>query len=293
MKKIFFTLFVFILAFFACTESDLPNEQESVIKDSQNTIQTPFDLYLKREFTDTYNIEFIYRLIDIEKDQNYALVPANYTNSVRMANLVKYLCLEPYNKIAPANFLKKFFPKQIYLVGSPAYRNNGTFVLGTAEGGLKITLYNINNLDLTDINELNRFYFRTIYHEFSHILHQTKAYTIDYAKISESDYVGGSWNDTWSASNPSNAVGFISDYSSKEANEDFVEIIAHYLTNTPESWQQKIDDAGAVGGEIINSKLIIVKDYLKKTWELDIDALRDEIQERSANLANQDFDNIN
>lgn len=49
-------------------------------------------------------------------------------------------------------------------------------VLGTAEGGMKITLYNVNDInpDQIDINLLNDYYFQTMHHEFAHILHQTK-----------------------------------------------------------------------------------------------------------------------
>lgn len=44
----------------------------------------------------------------------------------------------------------------IHLVGSPAY-DEGQITLGTAEGGLKVTLYNVNTLDPhnPDIEVLN------------------------------------------------------------------------------------------------------------------------------------------
>lgn len=292
-KTTYFLVSIFMMVLLgACSETDVPNNDIHVLQGTKEQ-QTQFDKYLKKEFVSPFNIDFLYKLPDVESDLNYALVPANYQNSVRMANLVKYLCLEPYKKVAPKNFLKKHFPKMILLVGSSAYRNNGTRVLGTAEGGLKITLYDINNLDITNIDALNEFYFRTIYHEFSHILHQKKPYTIDFEKITPTLYVGGAWNEAWSATNPSNKAGFISDYSSKEPNEDFVELIAHYITNTQEKWDEKIQNAGPKGGPIIQQKMAIVKDYLKNTWELDIDELRDEIQERANNLNNQDLDNIN
>lgn len=294
MKKIsYFLITIFITTLLgSCSENDVPNKDLSVIQGT-NEQQTQFDKFLKKEFITPFNIEFLYKLPDVESDLNYALVPANYQNSVRMANLVKYLCLEPYKNVAPEGFMKEHFPKMILLVGSSAYRNNGTRVLGTAEGGLKITLYDINNLDVTNIDALNEFYFRTIYHEFSHILHQKKPYTTDFEKITPTLYVGDSWNEAWTASKPSNEAGFISDYSSKEPNEDFVELIAHYITNTQDQWDAKISAAGDNGGSIIQQKMLIVKDYLKNVWELDIDELRDEIQQRADNLDSQDFDNIN
>lgn len=181
-------------------------------------------------------------------------------------------------------------------VGSPAYNSNGTMVLGTAEGGLKITLYNLNNLNTTDINLLNRFYFRTIYHEFSHILHQTTDYTVEFDKISAADYKSDSWNSAWGWWKAALRNGFISEYASKEPNEDFVELIAHYVTNSDESWENllKIADGDGKyeGRKILEQKIEIVKSYLSSVWHIDIDALRKEIQDRAAKLKEQDFDNI-
>jgi substrate import-associated zinc metallohydrolase lipoprotein len=208
-----------------------------------------------------------------------------------MANLVKYLCLDAYDEVAPEGFLKLYFPKMIMLVGSPAYLNNGTIILGTAEGGLKITLYDINRLDITNIDRLYEYYFRTIFHEFSHILHQTKDYTTDFDRISVTNYVGDSWSEAWDGGSSLQA-GFISDYSSKEPNEDFVELIAHYITYSPEKWAETLDAAGANGSSIINQKMDIIRSYLSMSWDIDIDQLRNAVQTRAANLDNLDLDNI-
>ena len=75
--------------------------------------------------------------------------------------------------------------------------------------------------------------------------------------------------------------GFISDYSSKEANEDFVELIAHYITNSEEAWNAKLENAGEEGKDILDQKMAIVTSYLKQSWDLDIDELRDAIQTRA------------
>lgn len=274
-----------------CSDNSGINKDISVVTVDTGK-ETAFDKYLKANYTDTYNIKFIYKWENIEADLDYALVPANYENSIKMANMVKYLCLDAYEKVAPKGFLEKYFPKMIMLIGSPAYRNNGTMVLGTAEGGLKITLYNINNLNVNNVEQLYEYYFRTIYHEFSHILHQTKPYTTDFDKISGKDYVSGNWNSAWKGDKTSLSAGFISDYSSKEPNEDFVELIAHYVTNTPESWAAKIEPASDEGKAKISQKIGIVKSYLKELWQIDLDALRTEIQARGAKLSEQNLDNI-
>ncbi|WP_282126064.1 zinc-binding metallopeptidase [Marinifilum flexuosum] len=281
-------IMVFVLG--ACSDDDDPNTNISVISLEKGE-KNDFDKYLENIFTEPYNIQFLYKWEDIESDMNYQLVPATYENSIKMANLVKYLCLDSYEEVAPDGFLEKYFPKMFMMVGSAAYRNNGTMVLGTAEGGLKITLYNINNLDVTNIDMLYRMYFRTIFHEFSHILHQTKDYSTDFDKISSAKYVGGSWNDAWNGKSSLEA-GFISDYASKEANEDFVELIAHYITNTEASWLAKMNSAGASGKPILTQKITIVKSYMKEVWSIDMDDLREAIQTRAAKLDEQDLDNI-
>lgn len=55
---------------------------------------------------------------DIESDMNYQLVPADYNQSVRMAKLMKYLCLEAYDVITGSkNFIRSYYPKMVHLVG--------------------------------------------------------------------------------------------------------------------------------------------------------------------------------
>lgn len=291
-NKIYYWLMIAALIFTlnACEEDDEPDTSLSVIT-VENPVENDFDVYLKKLYTDPYNIRFLYKMEDIESDMNYWLVPAVYENSVKMANLVEYMCLDPYKEVAPDRFLERYFPKMIMLVGSPAYQNNGTMVIGTAEGGLKITLYNINNLDVTNTEYLFEYYFRTIFHEFSHILHQTIDYSTDFDRISATEYVGDAWNEAWD-NGESLKAGFISNYSSKEANEDFVELIAHYITHTEGEWNELMEAAGENGSQIIGQKIDIVSTYLEQSWDIDIDVLRDAILQRADNLSEQDLDNI-
>ena len=48
-------------------------------------------------------------------------------------------------------------------------------------------------MDLTNINQMNEYYFRTMHHEFGHILHQTKSYPTDFNLLSTGRYDDGSW----------------------------------------------------------------------------------------------------
>ncbi|TCI85915.1 zinc-binding metallopeptidase [Tenacibaculum sp. M341] len=289
--KIFIVTIPLFTCFSSCDEDNLPNEDISVVR-IENEVNNDFDAYLQREFVDKYNVELNYKLSFIELNLNQTVVPADYEKSIRMANIMKFLCFEPFDKVAPENFMKFYFPKQVVLIGSGAFQNNGTVILGTAESGRKISLYDVNSLDLTDVEVLFRRYFRTIYHEFAHIWHQTLPFSVDFNQITPTTYTGDSWNESWGVGESLQA-GYISDYASNEPNEDFVELIAHYVTFTPDRWNQTLVDAGTDGAAIINQKINIVRNYLATTWSIDIDELRDEILDRASRLDEQDFDNIN
>ena len=227
-----------------------------------------------------------------ESDFNYWLVPATYENSIKMAKLMKFLCFEPYDDITGSReFIKSYYPKMIHLVGSGAYRNNGTFVLGTAEGGLKITMYFVNEMRI-DPDYLNEYYFKTMHHEFAHILNQTKPYSTDFNAISGPDYVTDTWSDAWADDAEAQQNGFISQYASSEAGEDFVELLSIYVTNTPEYWNNIIKNAGD-GADIINAKFEIVYNYMLNSWNIDLNELRDNIQARQAQIGTLDLETLN
>lgn len=273
----------------SCGEEKLdPNSQ---ILDS-NVEMNEFDEWLLDNYVTPYNIEFIYRMEYIESDMNYYLVPAQYEKSVQIAKLMIHLCLQAYDEVTgDKEFIRTYFPKMIHIIGSAAYRNNGTMVLGTAEGGLKITLYMINSLQL-DPDYLNQYYFHTMHHEFAHILHQTKPYSSDFEMISGTDYVKDTWNDAFKDDADAQQHGFITPYAASEANEDFVELLSTYITNTPKFWSDMLKTAGKDGSAIIEQKFDIVYNYMKNTWGIDLNDLRDVILKRQGEIDQLDLDNL-
>lgn len=277
------------LLLISCSEEKLdPNSQ---IFDS-SVEQNEFDEWLVENYITPYNIEFKYRMEYIESDMNYYLVPAEYDKSIQIAKLMIHLCLQAYDDVTGSKeFIKTYFPKMIHIIGSPAYRNNGTMVLGTAEGGLKITLYMINSLQL-DPEYLNEYYFHTMHHEFAHILHQTKPYSSDFEMISGSQYVKDTWNSTFKSDEEAQQKGFITPYASSEANEDFVELLSTYITNTPKFWSDMLKTAGKEGSAIISQKFDIVYNYMKNTWGIDLDELQAVILKRQAEIDQLDLDTL-
>lgn len=281
------------VSFSACSEDDL--NSTSVIKDSQQT-ENGFDRWITANLIKSYNIDLKYRMEDILSDRNYNLVPADFKKSTQLGQLVKYLCLDVYDEVTGSTeFIRSYFPKLIHFVGSPAYRNNGTMVLGTAEGGLMITLYNVNSVDVTSVTDLNYYYFKTIHHEFAHILHQTKPYSTDFNEISGNDYVKDSWNTTYDSEDESLPYGFISPYSSSAVDEDFVELISIYVTNSADEWERKMVKAeknSATGRSIIEAKFEIVYNYMLNSWNIDLNKLRDTVLAHEKEVDGFDFDNF-
>ena len=275
-------------AFIACEEKPLDPDSQVIDSDTE---QNDFDKWLVSNYVEAYNIDFKYRMEMNESQMSYWLVPAEYNKSIVMAKLVRHLCLEAYDEITGSrDFIKEHFPKMIHLIGSAAYKNNGTMILGEAEGGLKITLYMINDLML-DPDYLNYYYFKTMHHEFAHILHQKKPYSTDFNLISGSDYVTDAWSDTWSGDADAQKNGFISEYASKEANEDFVELIAVYVTSTAAEWNSVIKNAGD-GAAIINAKFDIVYNYMLNTWGINLDDLREVVQRRQSEIETLDLETL-
>lgn len=270
--------------------------QEKALDDKSQIIdsaveQNDFDKWLVKNYIEPYNIDFKYRMEYNESDMNYYLVPAEYEKSIQIAKLLLHLCIGSYDEVTGSkDFIRGYFPKMVHLVGSAAYKNNGTMVLGTAEGGLKMTLYYINSLQL-DPSFLNYYYFKTMHHEFAHILHQTKPYPSDFEMISGTDYVADTWSDVWDNDAEAQKNGFISEYASKEANEDFVEIIAIYITNTAEKWNGILKAAGE-GGAIIQSKFDIIYNYMINSWNIDLDELRTVILRRESEIPTLDLKDI-
>lgn len=277
------------LGFAGCSNDDDIDYNKSVIV-TPNAPENDLDRWIARNITSPYNIQIQYRYEDIESDMNYYLVPAKYKGSIIMSHLLKYLCLETYNEAAGVDFTCRYFPKLFSYVGEWKYKNNGTIVLATAEGGRKIYLCGLNYLEgsLNSIATLNRYYFKTIHHEFTHILNQTYPIPADYQLITGTGYLADMWSESPYDSGYLGR-GFISSYAQHSYTEDFAEMLSIYITNSPEYWESQMTEAGD-GAEAIQQKLDIVRDYMKTNFNIDIDQLRNILQRRQKDIVNGAID---
>ena len=270
------TIAIALSALTACDDDELSST--SLISTPTTEQTTQLDKWLTANYIETYNIDFKYRYSDIEADMDYYTVPSTYDDAVVMAHLVKYLCLEAYDEVAGIDFTRANFPKMIFLIGEFEYRNNGTMILGTAEGGKKILLTGLNYLSsfLNDADKLNDLYFKTIHHEFTHILNQTKEYTTEFGQITGSGYVADSWsNSPYDSEYLQN--GFITAYAQYSDTEDFAEMLSTYVCNSAQTWNKWLSNAGEEPADKISQKLSIVRRYMKESWNIDIDELRQSI----------------
>ncbi|MDR0505845.1 MAG: putative zinc-binding metallopeptidase [Dysgonamonadaceae bacterium] len=323
MRKLIFLFLIcgFLTSFFSCRNDEL--DPNSIFEDGVGDLDStsysyPLDLWLYNNYLTVYNLQFRYKMQDVGSDMNYNLVPVSYNKSIDMSVLVKYLWFDVYSKIVRPDFLKEYGPRIIHLIGSPAYNpTSGTMILGLAEGGLKITLFRCNDVNINNVAELNEYYFKTMHHEFAHILHQQKTYPKDFGLISLNYYEPLSWQDR--DDKVAASLGFVSSYAGGQTREDFVEVIANYIVKTDVDWKKLMDNAskgwvvklkadgdpeyytdeygrerklyveapdtdGVDGVAVINKKLSICRQWLRDSWNIELDSLRKEVQYRQTHI---------
>ena len=310
----------------SCSSDDL---NSTSIFDTTSPTRNVFEKWLLDNYVTPYNISFNYKYSDKESDNTYNLVPADSAKSVALAIMMKHIWVDSYSELMGEGFLKSYSPRVMQLIGSPAYSNTEELVLGTAEGGLKITLYNVNAIDIDNpyidsespfvdetsgTKDLNFWYFHTMHHEFCHIMTQKKNYTTDFRLVSAGKYKTSDWINLADKNAP--ALGFVSGYASSEYNEDFAEIFSMYVTHSADAWKKlldagivpKIDENGDTikvikdgvenvvydysGPDAIEKKLEYVKNYMATSWNLDLDKLRQIVLRRSGEVKTLDLKNL-
>ena len=214
-----------------------------------------FDQWLYDNFLKPYNVDVKYRFDMSSSELGFQLAPADYNRSQLLARLIKYLFYDVYTKYAGDDFMKKYGPRIFHFIGSSGYSpTTGTEILGRASGGVKITLFNVNEMKPysngvtysgEDVNVLNERYFHTMHHEFSHILHQTKSYPVTFGQVTSGSYDPINWHErdsVWTHSH-----GYVTHYASSANYEDFVETLSCIITDTDHRWMNRIIN-GCVNG---------------------------------------------
>lgn len=260
MKKIPYivTLAALLLTMTSCGSSDDFTESifdTSVPAVDQNASTAQFDQWLYDNFLKPYNVDVQYKFNFTSSDMNFQLTPSEYNRSQLLAHFIRYLFYDVYTKYAGEHFMKQYGPRIFHFIGSSGYSpTTGTEVLGTASGGVKITLYKINEMKPwsegvtytpSDVVTLNENYFHTMHHEFSHILHQTKSYPITFGQVTSGSYDPIDWQERDSVT--THQLGYVTHYASSANYEDFVETLSCIITDTDYRWMNRIINACTKG----------------------------------------------
>ena len=247
-----------LLAVASCGKEDDLTESifdtsKPAVDPTQSTYE--FDQWLYDNFGKPYNVEIQYKFNLPASDYSFQLAPAEYKRSQLLAQFIKYLFYDVYTKYAGEDFMKQYGPRIFHFIGSSGYSpRTGTEVLGLASGGVKITLYNVNEMkgysenmsySAADMEVLNEKYFHTMHHEFSHIMHQTKTYPVTFGQVTSGTYDPIDWHERDSVS--SHQMGYVTHYASSATYEDFVETLSCIITDNDYRWMMRIISASAAG----------------------------------------------
>ena len=290
LKAMSLALLLSVGAISSCSK-DTPSG--ATIFPTTSVARNNFERWLLKNYTNPYNIDFQYKLKDGETDLTYNLVPADSAKTAKLAMITKFLWFDAYNEVVGPDFLKESAPRIIVAVGSSAYTRQRTEVVGSAEGGYKVTLNKINALTdelLHDYSAMTEYYFHTMHHEFTHILNQRKPYNPAFDLVTQSGYVSGNWLNV--STRDARRAGFVSPYAMMNGAEDFAEMLSFYVTYTPQAWQAILDEAGTRGANLINQKLTLIKEYTQSSWGLDLDQLRDVVIRRGGQVATLDLSKL-
>jgi substrate import-associated zinc metallohydrolase lipoprotein len=255
-------------------------------------VSGPVDQWIRDSLTVPYNISAKYKWDQFEfGDVTKTLVPPDEALVVPLLSTIKKAWTQPYVQEAGKVFYNKYSPKFFILSGSNQFNQDGSLVLGTAEGGRKVVLFGVNLFKVKGMAGYNaaedsafvkEWFLKTIHHEFGHILHQTVLYPVEFKNVSQSLYQGGNWIN-WSNAE-ANRDGFVTNYSSLNFDEDFVEMIAVMLTEGKVGFDKIVNaipegtsprgTTKAQAQAALRQKEAIVVAYYKNTWNIDFYALQ-------------------
>ncbi|OQP42812.1 hypothetical protein A4H97_11670 [Niastella yeongjuensis] len=241
-----------------------------------NPPSTDLDNWITDNLTNPYNIQLQYRyerdlLGDVGKDVS----PVKLDKVQPTAQAIINVFLKTYEKVAGVAFIKTHTPKQFVLFGSASYNTDGSFTQGSADGGRRVILYDLNNLDFTNPAQVST-KMLTIHHEFTHILNQTIAIQPEYQLVTKSDYLTN-WTDDNNTADVAKNLGFISRYARMNYNEDFAETVAYLLTKGQLWYDSCAKTASADGLTKLKKKEALVVDYFKQSLSINFRDLQNEV----------------
>lgn len=260
-----------VLVFSSCRKEDAVDISHLPNLGGDTWSQTTIDKWVYDSLTVPFNIEVKYKFDEFEQSLTRDLTPPKEERVVPVLRILQKVWMDPYMKDAGDAFFKSLVPKQIVLVGSASYNSDGTITIGEAEGGKKVLLFEINDLDFNKRDQIIRM-MHTVEHEFAHILHQNKLYDPAFKKICP----GGDYTANWfnvSAAD-AHALGFVTPYASSGYDDDFVETISTLLVEGQAYFDNLVGQQGPDGQQKLRAKEDMVVEYFKSKWNIDFRQLQ-------------------
>ena len=281
-----------LISFAACQKEELSNK--SIFSDEQ-AVKTDFDRWLDRNYVDPYNIRFEYRMPDNETGFSYWVTPPDVEKSIKVAKVVKHLSLECMVEMMaddnpdrdPAMFVKKYFPRVLFLVGCYHISNTGSVALASAENGLQIYILGVNFFDDPVVDGLQ--ISGTMVHEFMHILHAAAQVPVEFHSITESKYVGSTYTNL---GGDYHQHGFVNNYARSSIGEDVAVTGGALICETDATWEKWYAAGGEEGGAILRKKHDLLKKWLYDSFGVDSDRWREVYLRRVGEINDIDWTNL-
>ncbi len=281
---------IFVTSLASCKKEDALSPLENIPGLGGDTwAKGPIDNWIYDSLTLPYNIAVKYKWDQAEIDQDKTLVPPKEEQVIPVMGSIKKAWINTYISEAGLLFIKNISPKFFVLVGSPAYER-GAIKLGTAEGGRKVVLYDVNNFRIKgmpgytpskDTAAVLRM-FATIQHEFAHILDQNVKVPVTFSGPSANSYTSDWLNVTV---NEARNEGFITQYSISGKDDDWAEMISIMLVYGKTYFDNYVNSISYTGTtpngttavqaqNRLRQKEASVVSYFKQAWNIDFYSLQ-------------------
>ena len=274
----------------ACGKEELSG---SIFQDPEERT-SEFDLWLQRNYVDPFNIRFEYRMPDRETNFSYWVSPPNVRESIMIAKLLKFTTIEAMiemmasddENVDPALFVKSYFPKVIFLVGSFEISNTGTTNLASAENGFQINILGVNFFTVEkDAVRIAG----TMLHEFTHILDGIYACPAEYKDVTPDGYVGSRYS---TLGNDYLQNGYVSNYARSSVAEDIAETCGRLISLTDAEWEAMYAAAGSEAGAKLRMKHEIVRKWLLDSYGVDARKWSEIYHRRISELDSLDWESL-
>jgi substrate import-associated zinc metallohydrolase lipoprotein len=275
----------------SCGEEKLGAVEEISGLGGDQVAPTAVDKWILDSLTTPYNISVTYRWDQFQfSDITKTLVPPKEELVIPFSQTVRRAWITPYVAQAGLVFFNKYSPKFFVLSGSVQYLDNGSVVLGQAEGGRKIVVLDINRFKIRGMtgyvaatDSLNvKENIHTLQHEFGHILHQNILYPVEFKTVCSGLFQGANWINV--TDKEARRDGFVSAYASSGYDDDFVETIAFLLVEGKDGYTRMVNaipDGLSANGTTkadaqtkLRRKEALVVNYYKTAWGIDFYSLQ-------------------